>query len=412
MDVLDARKGSDDNLAVQLMSSIDGKAYVYVMYNGEKEPAVKTIMGNGNSVIMTAGEETEVYGHIYSSKSIKAGQKYDIYIVFEDPAHVTYGPYVVKKWVAKYFPEGKGTKKNPYQIWTPRHLYYMYKFTGKDNKGKYFRVMQDIDLSESIYSGRIADYASTFYGVFDGGGKTIRGLKGIMFDVLDSAAIVKNIYLADADATRAAVTGGLDGLIAESNKGIIENCVVYNSELESSSYQGIICGFNHEFGIIRNCASVDCTIYANDCAGGIVGRNEGKVKSCYSNISIKSNSSAGGIVGINFGGTVSGSLGTITVIPKGATPNKGQNIGGIVGVQAGSDAFIEDCTSLFLPGDLNDLGNVGSIWGATNGGGDKYLENATGNVGAVKYSIEDITLTVKNERVGGSDPSCPIGIFR
>ena len=395
VDVLDAKKGSNDNIAVQLLSSIDGRAYVYVMYAGEEKPTVKTIMGSGNDVYLTAGEENEVYGHIYSSKSIKAGEKYDIYIVFEDPAHVAYGPYVVKKWEAKYFPAGKGTKKKPYQIWTPRHLYNVNKFTGDKYKNTYFKVMQDIDLSESVYSGRVAEYASVFYGIFDGGGKTIRGLDGILFDHLAATAIVRNVYLAGADASHSGVTGGLAGFIAENNKGIIEKCVVYNSELQCSSYQGIICGFNNEVGIVRNCASVDCTIYANDSAGGVVGRNEGKVENCYSNITVQSNSSCGGIVGINFGGTVSGCLGEITVIPKGDTPNKSQNIGGIVGLQSGSDAFIDNCTSLYLPEDLEDLGDVGSIWGGSNGGGDKYLENVTDCVGAVKYTVDDIRLTDK-----------------
>ncbi|MCR5769346.1 MAG: hypothetical protein K6G45_12810 [Lachnospiraceae bacterium] len=394
VDVMDAKKGSNDNIAVQLLSSIDGRAYVYVMYAGEEKPTVKTIMGSGNDVYLTAGEENEVYGHIYSSKSIKVGEKYDIYIVFEDPAHNTYGPFTVKKWVAKYFPAGSGTKKKPYQIWTARHLFNMTKYTGEDYKGKYFKVMQDIDLSESIYSGRVCSYASTFYGIFDGNGKTIRGLVGNLFDNLESTAIVRNVYVAGADTTRGS-SGGIAGVICENNKGIIEKCVVYNSELSCSSYHGIIAGFNNEVGIIRNCASVDCKDYAYDAAGGIVGRNEGKVQNCYSNITVKGDSTCGGIVGINFGGTVSGCLGTITTIPRKDTPNPSQNIGGIVGVQAGSDAFIENCTSLYLPEDIYDLGDVGSIWGGYNTGGYGYPENAIDCVGAVKYTLDDINLTEK-----------------
>lgn len=394
VDVLDAGKGYTENIAVQVLSSIDGRVYVYVNCAGEEKPTAKTVMDSGNSVYVTAGEENELYGLIKSSKSIKVGEKYDIYIVFEDPAHVAYGPYVVKKWTAKYFPSGNGTKKKPYQIWTPRHLYNVSKFMGDSNEGKYFKVMQDIDLSESIYSGRIGSYASAFYGVFDGNGKTIRGLLGNMFAKLAPAAAVRNVYLAGADSTLAST--GISGLIAEANNGIIEKCVVYNSEIGCSTYQGIICGVNHESGIIRNCATVDCIIYANDCAGGIVGRNEGKVENCYSNITMKSNSTAGGIVGANFGGGVSDCLGNITVIPKSDTPNSTQNIGGIVGVNTGSSAYICNCTSLFLPEDLYDLGDVGSIWGSRNGGGDNInLENIVDNVGAVKYTIEDIKLTDK-----------------
>ena len=218
---------------------------------------------------------------------------------------------------------------------------------------------------------------------------------GNLFDNLESTAIVRNVYVAGADTTRGS-GGGIAGVICENNKGIVEKCVVYNSELACDSYQGIIAGFNNELGIVRNCASVDCKIYAYDTAGGIVGRNEGKVENCYSNITIQGNYSAGGIVGINFGGTVSGCLGTVTTLPKkGDTPNTAQNIGGIVGVQAGSDAFIENCTSMYLPEDLYDLGDVGSVWGGYNTGGDNYLDNITDCVGAVKYTLDDIRLTEK-----------------
>ena len=395
VDVMDAKRPNDECVTLQVLSSIDGVVYVYVKHSGDEKPSTKDIIGSGYETLVTAGEETDAYGKIYWLDKVEVGKKYDIYIVFEDAVHNTYGPFTVKKWVAKYFPAGKGTKKKPYQIWTDRHLFNMTEFTGEDYKGKYFKVMQDIDLSESIYSGRVADYASTFYGVFDGGGKTIRGLDGILFDNLESTAIVRNVYLAGADASHSGGTGGLAGFIAENNKGIIEKCVVYNSELECSSYHGIICGFNNELGIVRNCASVDCKIYAYDSAGGIVGRNEGKVQNCYSNVTVKGDESCGGIVGINFGGTVSGCLGTITTIPKGTTPNSAQNIGGIVGVQAGSDAYIDNCTSLYLPEDLYDLGDLGSIWGGSNGGGDNYLENVTDCVGAVKYTIDDIKLTEK-----------------
>ena len=394
VDVMDAKKGNSDCVTLQVLSSIDGAVYAYVKYAGAEKPTTKDIMGSGYKTWVTAGEEIDAYAHIYWLDSIDVGKKYDIYIVFEDPAHNTYGPFTVKKWVAKYFPAGKGTKKKPYQIWTARHLFNMTKYTGEDYKGKYFKVMQDIDLTESIYSGRVCSYASTFYGIFDGNGKTIRHLKGNLFDNLESTAIVRNVYVADADTTLAS-SGGIAGVICESNKGIIEKCAVYDSELSCSSYHGIIAGFNHEWGIVRNCASIDCKDYAYDSAGGIVGRNEGKVQNCYSNITIKGDASAGGIVGINFSGTVSGCLGTITTLPKGDKPNTSQNIGGIVGTQAGTDAYIENCTSLYLPEDTYDLGDVGSIWGGYNTGGYGYPENATGCVGAVKYTIDDIQLTEK-----------------
>ncbi len=391
VDVMDAKKSNDDCVAVQVMSSIDGCAYIYIKYAGEAQPSVKEVTESGYKTLVTANEETESYGHIYWLNKIEVGKKYDIYIVFEDGAHKTYGPFAIKKWVAKYFPAGNGSKKKPYQIWTPRHLYNMSAFTGDTYKNKYFKVMQDIDLSESIYSGRVTDYASTFFGTFDGGGKNIRGLKGRLFDHLDSTATVKNVYLSGADGTYNAATGGLEGLICETNKGIVEKCVVYDSELECSSAHGIICGTNYEYGIVRNCASIDCRIYSTDSAGGIVGRNEGKVEDCYSNISIKSNTTSGGIVGMNFGGTVEGCVANPTFTRRTLPASDQQAIGGIVGLQNGSKAAISDCVSLFVPENPDKMGYVGSIWGSRTSSG--LIENAKNNVGGLKYKLEDIVLT-------------------
>ncbi len=390
VDVMDAKKGNSDSVTLQVLSSIDGVVYVYVKHSGDTKPSTKDIMGSGYKTLVTAGEETDAYGHIYWLDKIEVGKKYDIYIVFEDAVHNTYGPFTVKKWVAKYFSAGNGTKKKPYQIWTARHLFNMTEYTGEDYKGKYFKVMQDIDLYESIYSGRIAGYASTFYGIFDGNGKTIRGLKGNLFDNLESTAVVKNVYLADTDSSLGS-GGGIAGVISEVNKGIIEKCVVYNSLAANSLSLGIFTGENREYGIIRNCAAVDCTLRAYDNCGAMAGRNDGTIKDCYAKINVITDTTVGGIVGRHDGGTISGCLAELTVTKR--KPDNHPDIGGIVGYMNSSSAYIKDCVSLYVPEDPEKLGDIGSIWGSYTS--SEHLENTEGNIGALKYTLDDIKLTEK-----------------
>ena len=389
VDVMDARVGNSDCITLQVLSSIDGAVYAYVKNSGDTKPSTKDIMDSGYKTLVPANEETDAQAHIYWLDKIEAGKKYDIYIVFEDVVHNTYGSYTVKGWTAKYFPAGNGTKKKPYQIWTKRHLYNMREFDGEANKGKYFKLMQDIDLTESIYSGRIMEYASTFYGVFDGNGKTIRHLKGIFFDNLAATAVVKNLYMADIDASY--WVNGYAGILSESNKGIIEKCAVVNSSVYNSLDTGIITGNNYEDGIIRNCAVVDCTLTVSDNAGGIAGRNEGTIKDCYAKVHSVSDYITGAIVGRHDKGTVSGCLGDITFEARSQGGNP--NIGGIVGYFQGSAAYIKNCVSLFKPEDPEKFTDTGSIWADYSS--HEYIENATGNVGALVYDIDDINLTEK-----------------
>ena len=204
------------------------------------------------------------------------------------------------------------------------------------------------------------EYASTFYGVFDGNGKTIRHLKGIFFDNLAATAVVKNLYMADIDASY--WVNGYAGILSESNKGIIEKCAV-----------------------------VDCTLTVSDNAGGIAGRNEGTIKDCYAKVHSVSDYITGAIVGRHDKGTVSGCLGDITFEARSQGGNP--NIGGIVGYFQGSAAYIKNCVSLFKPEDLEKFTDTGSIWADYSS--HEYIENATGNVGALVYDIDDINLTEK-----------------
>lgn len=389
VDVMDCRKASYDSVMVDILSSVDGAAYIYIVNSGEKKPSVKDIMGSGNKTLIPAKEETVAYGHMYWLDKVEEGKKYDIYIVFEDAGLNTYGPYAVKGWTAKYLPAGNGSKKNPYQIWTDTHLYNMNQFTGEDYKNTYFKVMQDIDLSESTHSGRIVDYASDFYGVFDGNGKTIRNLYGTLFYDLTETAVVKNVYVANADSTHGS-SSGYAGIIADSNKGTIENCVVYKSKIDNSLDGGVITGINFVGGKIKKCAVVDCTLIGFDDNGAMAGRNYGDITDCYAKIKFIADTTLGGIAGRHDSGTISGCLAEVTVVPE--TDDGDPRVGGIVGYIAGENAIVKNNVSLYTC-DPERLGHSGSVWGTFTS--SEYIENAFNNKGLIDYSYDSISLTAK-----------------
>jgi len=85
--------------------------------------------------------------------------------------------------------------------------------------------------------------------------------------------IIENMCILDA--------GGYAGAIAGINYGTIENCCIYNIEIEktydvSCCYVGAIAGVNENTGSIINCYSCG-TIEADNIAGGICGSNKGKI---------------------------------------------------------------------------------------------------------------------------------------
>ncbi|MBP5606249.1 MAG: hypothetical protein J6X60_12045, partial [Ruminiclostridium sp.] len=75
VDVMDAKKSNEDCVTLQVLSSIDGVVYVYVKHSGDEKPSTKDIMGSGYKTLVTAGEETDAYGHIYWLDKVEVGKK-------------------------------------------------------------------------------------------------------------------------------------------------------------------------------------------------------------------------------------------------------------------------------------------------------------------------------------------------
>lgn len=135
------------------------------------------------------------------------------------------------------------------------------------------------------------------FGVFDGNGHTITGLKDCLVH-WNEGGTIRNLTLVEPT-----ITTNRTGAVAGTNYGTIENChVVGGSVVSQGSWCGGIVGAND--GTIRACSSSTAvTAYLFE-AGGIVGYNAGSVLACYATGSVTSSGGyIGAIVGRRDGGT-------------------------------------------------------------------------------------------------------------
>lgn len=188
---------------------------------------------------------------------------------------------------------GSGTELDPFQISEITDLMWMQNHVS-ESSGKYYKLLNDIDasetLNEGISFGTIGDSKSSFNGIMDGDGHVISNL-GI---VLGAEAYV-----------------GLFGIVG--NSGEVKNIGIDGGDIKGDHYVGGIVGYN--FGKVTNCFFVGTVmgIGSSGIVGGIVGNNEGGVISkCYSSGYIYGTSLVGGIVGLSTYNNILISYGAIT----------------------------------------------------------------------------------------------------
>ena len=246
---------------------------------------------------------------------------------------------------------GTGTQSDPYQISTAQHLAnlaYMVN-DGKEYKGKYFVMTNDITLNENVIAsdgkntqhnydqykiwkpiGRCGYFSDdVFHGTFDGRGHTVKGMviynnkKGDIFNGLFGIveeAVVKNIHMEDCYIQ----------CDDENPKQLLNGFATY----------GFVCG------IARNSTFTNCTVsgsfmkfnaivYAN--IGGIVGQVKGGSVTRISNCA--------------FDGNFKYSVPNVTEV-------SGYNIGGIVGEQTSEEKLFSSLQSTLH---INNCSSSGSV---------------------------------------------------
>lgn len=212
---------------------------------------------------------------------------------------------------SKEIEEGTGTAEDPYLIKTPEELAYVSEIVskGKDTKGKYFSLENDIDLTDIDWKpigGREANSETVHYfeGVFDGNGHNITGLTSF----IDESGSYPEVGLFGSV--------GESGKINDLNVLSVEMTVnVKNSDNNALyKYAGIIAGENcgsitdcHTGGTITLKSDISGNTSISFYIGGIAGRsaggsitgctNDAQVRYMCSELASDAIAMAGGIVG-------------------------------------------------------------------------------------------------------------------
>lgn len=245
------------------------------------------------------------------------------------------------------FAGGSGTKADPYQVVTAKHL---------DNVRKYlndnFIQMADINLGVAPWSngegwnpigGQISRSPATmFTGSYNGNFYKITGLtidrpdgndQGL-FSSTSETARLSNICLQNINFNAKSVAG-----LVSLNGGTIEKCYTTGSINGLVSVGGLV-GFNT--GTIKECYSNAVVKSKGAPSGGLVANNAGSISNSYSTGSINGQLNAGGLTGLNYNGTITNCY--ATSLTPGLLAHRGGLLGEGLGGQIYDSYFDKDVT--------------------------------------------------------------------
>lgn len=261
------------------------------------------------------------------------------------------------------FAGGTGSEANPYRIKTARHLNNLRKYTGSVWQGRYFKLMNDIDLTTFLQNSN-AGWAPipNFYCVLDGDGHIIKNLwmdktgSAGFFDINNGA--IKNMGI-EIDPARSVSGTGATGGLAATNKGMLTNCSV-KGKAKGADQVGGLTGFNNS-GTIQNChTEVDITGTGNSVyTGGLIGySSKGSISRSSSKGTVKGSTTnslyIGGLVGNLSYTDTNNSFSTCGLYAEGSYV---YYIGGLIGQVLSSN--IQNC---YATGEIagNDAGTIRS----------------------------------------------------
>lgn len=191
-----------------------------------------------------------------------------------------------------------------------------YNMRNKPN-GKYY-LADDIVFEKSDFishgdyynNGKGYSPMDEFYGIFDGCGHTISGIKGSSVISNINNGTIKNLCIDYCSLSNGGITAD--------NNGLIYNCKISNSSAEGgivnyNNYDGIIdlcfseesntgiCDVN--YGTIKSCINYSNITSTSDYIGGIANANHSIIDSCINkgNLSTTANNIGGIVGGVNYG---------------------------------------------------------------------------------------------------------------
>lgn len=290
------------------------------------------------------------------------------------------------------FTQGRGTKEEPWLIENAEQLAYLAQQVnnGTDYRWKHFRLVSDLDLSVKEWTP-IGTEGNLFWGGFDGDGHTITGM---------TITGKENSYVG--------LFGECRNFTADSS--YIKSVTVKGANISGKSFVGAIAGAGAN---ISDCYSIENTIYASRCVGGVCGSLIGKISGCYNSSSVSGISTAGGIMGsASYEGNVGNgvvqycyNIGTVTV------SQQDSSVGGITGASA-NRYDISNCLNC---GKITGNGkNVGGIAGSTDSNymnfiGNCYYNSDLNNAGVGEGASDKVIPLTTSQLCGalpkGLDPT-------
>lgn len=281
------------------------------------------------------------------------------------------------------FTQGRGTKEEPWLIENAEQLAYLAQQVnnGTDYERNHFLLVSDLDLSGKEWTP-IGTYGNPFWGGFDGGGHTITGMT------------------ITGDGDYVGLFGECRNFTADSS--YIKSVTVKGANISGHSHVGAIAG---EGANISDCYSIENTICAAWCVGGICGSLTGNISGCYNSSSVSGNSTAGGIMGSASSERTVGvveycyNIGAVTV------RQQDSSVGGITGASA-HRYNISNCLNC---GKITGNGkNVGGIAGSTDSNymnfiGNCYYNSDLNNAG-VGEGASDKVIPLTTSQLCGALP--------
>lgn len=206
-----------------------------------------------------------------------------------------------------------------------------------------FRVVDDIDASVLGISSfePIGNGSTRFMGVFDGDGHTIYNFSytasvgtayaGLFGFVEGSGVLIRDLNLVNCDVN------GVGGLYVGAVAGYllagrIENCRVYDGTILGGQIgTGGVVGLS---GVVVTGCFADCSVSGGNNVGGVVGYNAGggNVRFCCAVGDVDGDKNVGGLVGLNVGGIIeqSSARGSVSAADQDGGGLVGRNDGGLV----------------------------------------------------------------------------------
>jgi len=281
--------------------------------------------------------------------------------------------------------KGSGSESDPYLIESAAQLAGLaYNINNNDNydyKGKYFKLMKDIDLASKPWTP-VGNNTHFPHLRLDGNGKSIINLK-----VEESDGYAGLFYWLSGTSS--------------TEKSVVSNLTIRNADVKTGGREaGVIVGFTSFIDIID--CRVDGSVTSAYCAGGIVGSGDPSIINCRADVNVTVNApestsrpmsvAAGGLIGdISFNNDYDNTItnctvrGTVTVNSQDLESANDFHAGGVAGL---AFAKVSDCTSY---ADINSTSenevHVGGLIGTVGAGGEIKNCSAYGTVHGKKNNF-------------------------